>query len=200
LARRRAHTADRGRVDDAAAAGGEKVRDRGAHAVPDAQQVHVDDPSELLGLVVVQAGHAAGARVVERGVEAPHLPCSLVDRRLYGLGVAYVDGERKTVDFGGDGSRRVTVEIEDRDPCALLREAPAGPPTDAGAASCDKCTPAFEHPHGNREGRTVRTRLPRRSLHEKGELALEGAPRNGHTANSAPRERVGRTGVPEPDR
>ena len=105
------------------------------HPVPHAQQIHVDDPPEFLGLVLVQPRHAPRAGVVEGGVEAAQTAGGLVDRSSDRVGVPDVDPEGDAVDLGGDGLRGVTVDVEDGHPSALLGEAPAGAPPDARATS-----------------------------------------------------------------
>src|SRR5205823_1031031 len=139
FAARRADARDRRRVDDPPAARCDEVGRSGPNAVPHAEKVDVDDPPEFVGLVLVQAGHAADARVVEDGVQPAELGGRGIDSATYGIGITYIDGERAPADLGGDGGRTIAIEVEYRHTSSLGREAAAGGTTDAGAATRDHC-------------------------------------------------------------
>src|SRR5205807_801442 len=122
---------------DAAATGDVQVGDGGPHPVPDAAEVDVDDAAPLVRLVLVEAGHAAGAGIVEDGVEPAHGGGGVVDGRPEGSRVTDVDRIGTAVDLTGDGGRRVPVEVDHGDGRPFGGEAPARGPADPRAPAGD---------------------------------------------------------------
>src|SRR5438876_4040587 len=124
------------------------MRRSGADAVPHAEEVDVDDALELLGLVLVEAGHAAGAGVVEDGVQPAEGSGRGVEHLPDGVGVPDVGGERHAAHLLGYRAGSVCVDVDDANLRSLGCEAAAGGAPDARATTRHDRLPSVEDAHG----------------------------------------------------
>ena len=128
---------DRGRVDQRAATAAEHVRDRVPAAVDAALDVDVEGPVDDLVGHLVEHAREVDAGVVEGDVQpAPALDGVVGVRPSPAAAseTSAADRERLLADVRRRRLDRVAVDVDARDPGALLGEADRGGPSDPGPA------------------------------------------------------------------
>ena len=98
----------------------------GPEAVEDAGEVDRDEPVPLLERPLVDAAASCSVPALLKSSERPpSLAAASSARRRERVVVGDVGGVGEAVDLLGDGRGAVAVDVDDRDPGALLGHAPA---------------------------------------------------------------------------